>query len=303
METRKTNVFGSRVVQSQHKFDESVLFADASFDGVTPKYLFADSLGVLWMVKTGKLFGTTGVIKDYITEYLACKIAKDLNYAVQEVDLGLTAAGNEAVTIKMFDETIHTFGEMGNSTAEFSVIIGRGENYALDWIIALANVHKMGILPGAYIKWVCDTFAVDMLVGNFDRHENNWGFFRTERDTLVPCPLFDFGASLYPKLIDKGHVMSDAELANLVRYNSKSAIKLGPDKVNYYELLQYLLHNPVTRSQAFNSINNCLDRWDQAKLEQHLTVVYDFNPTYYSYLDFVRKLIPARIAMMREGLK
>ena len=43
-------------------------------------------------------------------------------------------------------------------------------------------------------------FIVDALIGNWDRHNGNWGFLydaHTDRMTLAPS--FDCGSSLYPQ--------------------------------------------------------------------------------------------------------
>jgi hypothetical protein len=49
-----------------------------------------------------------------------------------------------------------------------------------------------------------DTFVVDALIGNFDRHRGNWGYLVNE-DTgnIQLAPVYDCGSSLYPNLSEK----------------------------------------------------------------------------------------------------
>lgn len=48
-----------------------------------------------------------------------------------------------------------------------------------------------------------DTFIVDALVGNFDRHKGNWGFL-TGPEGIRLAPVYDYGSTLLPTLSDKG---------------------------------------------------------------------------------------------------
>lgn len=48
--------------------------------------------------------------------------------------------------------------------------------------------------------------CVDALIGNFDRHANNWGFIADRRtaDILDLAPVYDCGSSLSPSLSREG---------------------------------------------------------------------------------------------------
>ena len=46
-----------------------------------------------------------------------------------------------------------------------------------------------------------DMFVVDALIGNWDRHNGNWGFlYSQEKDELELAPIFDCGSSLFPQV-------------------------------------------------------------------------------------------------------
>lgn len=47
-------------------------------------------------------------------------------------------------------------------------------------------------------------FIVDALLGNFDRHNGNWGILIDEqKQTAEIAPVYDCGSCLYPQLDEK----------------------------------------------------------------------------------------------------
>ena len=45
-----------------------------------------------------------------------------------------------------------------------------------------------------------DMFIVDALIGNWDRHNGNWGFlYNAETDSMELAPVYDCGSCLYPQ--------------------------------------------------------------------------------------------------------
>lgn len=48
-----------------------------------------------------------------------------------------------------------------------------------------------------------DTFILDAMLGNFDRHANNWAYFiKNDGTELKFAPIYDCGACLYPQMSD-----------------------------------------------------------------------------------------------------
>ena len=45
-----------------------------------------------------------------------------------------------------------------------------------------------------------DMFIVDALIGNWDRHNGNWGFlYNTITDEISLAPIYDCGSCLFPQ--------------------------------------------------------------------------------------------------------
>lgn len=84
-------------------------------------------------------------------------------------------------------------------------------------------------------------FVADAFLGNFDRHNGNWGFlYNEETDKAEIAPIFDCGSCLLPQadeqLMEK--IMSDEkELHARIYTFPASAIKLNGRKINYYNFL------------------------------------------------------------------
>ena len=86
-----------------------------------------------------------------------------------------------------------------------------------------------------------DMFIVDALIGNWDRHNGNWGFlYNNSTDEVVLAPVFDCGSSLY--------LQADDELMTIILNNKNefnhrifdiplSAITYNGKKINYFNFL------------------------------------------------------------------
>lgn len=89
-----------------------------------------------------------------------------------------------------------------------------------------------------------DMFIVDALIGNWDRHNGNWGFlYDTRTDKMELAPVYDCGSSLYPQADDKimEAVLSDESELNFRIYEiPTSAIMLDGKKVKYFDFISSL---------------------------------------------------------------
>jgi hypothetical protein len=61
------------------------------------------------------------------------------------------------------------------------------------YLTVLANKKK---LLDHWLGWWCDTLLFDALIGNTDRHQDNWGLLWTHSGAARMAPVFDNGTSL-----------------------------------------------------------------------------------------------------------
>ena len=97
------------------------------------------------------------------------------------------------------------------------------------------------VSPKILTEHFWNVFVVDSLLGNFDRHNGNWGFLydnNTEKAEIAP--VYDCGSCLLPQADEitmKKVLNSDAELDSRIYRFPTSIIKLNNKKINYLEFL------------------------------------------------------------------
>ena len=84
-------------------------------------------------------------------------------------------------------------------------------------------------------------FVIDAFLGNFDRHNGNWGFLvdRATDETEI-APIFDCGSCLLPQAnesIMKKVLLDENEMNARVYQFPTSAIQCNGKKINYYDFL------------------------------------------------------------------
>lgn len=101
--------------------------------------------------------------------------------------------------------------------------------------------NQQFVNPEMLLEHFWNMFIVDALLGNFDRHNGNWGVLVdpvTQRTEIAP--IYDCGNCLLPQADEKimNLLLSDADEMNARLYRfPTSAIKEKGKKINYYDFL------------------------------------------------------------------
>lgn len=78
-----------------------------------------------------------------------------------------------------------------------------GSGTELDDVIDTIEKQKY-IAPEKLTEHFWNVFVIDALLGNFDRHNGNWGFlFDDQADEAVIAPVYDCGSCLLPQADEK----------------------------------------------------------------------------------------------------
>lgn len=181
-----------------------------------------------------------------ISEYVACKIIKSLGFKVQDTILGTyNLNGNTKVVVACKDFTslgvvLRQFAELKNSQIESSK-----NGYGTELEEVIQTIESQQICDVNYLKdFFWDMFIADTLVGNFDRHNGNWGFLINEGLKEVEiAPIYDCASCLYPQLTDERikKIIDDEEEMNArVFVFPNSALKIDDKKINYYDFISSL---------------------------------------------------------------
>ncbi len=191
---------------------------------------------------------------NYISEHIGCEIFKELGINSQNTILGTyqtTGKMRNVVACEDFigkDEKLVQFAMLKNS------IVDSSENgYGTELSEILETIQEQQLIPEDKLKeYFWDMFIVDALIGNFDRHNGNWGFIINEaKHTVKLSPVYDCGSAFYPQMPedDMLKILSDeSEVDNRIYVFPTSAIKNNGTKINYFDFISSLENEDCNKS-------------------------------------------------------
>lgn len=174
-----------------------------------------------------------------LNEHIASSIYRSLGMEAQETLLGIYD-GKEVVACKDFcaiGERIINFGMMKNQCIDSEQ---GGYGTELQSVLEAIDMQKI-YDPIALKEHFWKMFAVDALLGNFDRHNGNWGVVVNENTMQSRiAPVYDNGSCLYPQLTDEQMqmIMNDRkEIESRLYVFPNSALREQSKKINYFSFL------------------------------------------------------------------
>ena len=178
-----------------------------------------------------------------ISEYIGCKVFESVGIPVQETVIGTyTSKGKEKVVVACKDFTSQGITLQDFASLKNRIIDSERNGYGTELADILSTIDEQTAMDSETLKtrfW--DMFIVDALIGNWDRHNGNWGFlYNNATDEVMLAPVFDCGSSLYPQadedLMKK--ILSDKnELNHRIFDIPLSAITYNGKKINYFKFL------------------------------------------------------------------
>lgn len=178
-----------------------------------------------------------------ISEYIGCKVFESVEIPVQETVIGTyTSKGKEKVVVACKDFTSQGITLQDFASLKNRIIDSERNGYGTELADILSTIDEQTAMDSETLKtrfW--DMFIVDALIGNWDRHNGNWGFlYNNATDEVTLAPVFDCGSSLYPQadedLMKK--ILSDKnELNHRIFDIPLSAVTYNGKKINYFKFL------------------------------------------------------------------
>lgn len=103
---------------------------------------------------------------------------------------------------------------------DFDRKLGTQHNFEDNMVLLrMFSIRKILIEPN-WPQWWIDALLFDALIGNTDRHQDNWGFIFTRSEQNVSCrlaPLFDNGTSLgHERFTDRVKLWSQTSFARYI---------------------------------------------------------------------------------------
>ena len=141
--------------------------------------------------------------------------------------------------------------------------------YSYEDIVELLETNKKLTKVNDTLELFFETYIVDALLGNFDRHGGNWGFLKKD-NKYFPAPIFDNGSSLFPSLLTDKELIAiiedKDEIDKRVYKFPTSQIKLENKKSSYYEVISSLKFDKINKALLkitpridLNKINDLID--------------------------------------------
>lgn len=228
-----------------------------------------------------------------ISEYLGCKIFECVGIPVQETMLGTyTVRGKERVVVACKDFTsfavvLQDFASLKNQMID-SVRNGYGTELG-DILLTFQEQTAVSYAELANRFW--DMFIVDALIGNWDRHNGNWGFlYDTLRDSVSLAPVYDCGSSLFPQADEETmqQILSNKNDMNLRVFEiPTSAIMINGKRINYFRFISSLECDDCNAA-----LKRIVPRIDMVKITEIIDQtpgISDLQKTFYKTMLQARK--------------
>ncbi|MFC1546442.1 HipA domain-containing protein [bacterium] len=178
----------------------------------------------------------------------------------------------------------------------------KGEQHNLYTLFEIMTEEKVGNWLELWIKY----FVFDALIGNTDRHQDNWGILNRKKGKYL-SPAFDNGTSMGYEILEE-NILKFNDENYLEKYINKGYhhIKLSQTDQTHVKHLQ-LIEELINRynKKAIRIIREVLS-FDNKNVEEILNYLVKFNtiiPLTEKRADFILRLIIKRKNMLMRLLK
>ena len=185
-----------------------------------------------------------------------------------------TVKGKQKIVVACGD-----FTEPGVSLQDFASLKNRmidseRQGYGTELIDILQTIDEQTLVDrDSLLERFWDMFIVDAFIGNWDRHNGNWGFLYDDRtDEMTLAPVYDCGSCLYPQADKKimEAVLSDPGERNHRIYNIPlSAIMQEGKKIKYFDYISSMQNEDCNRA-----LKRIVPRIDMGKIKG----IIDYTP-------------------------
>lgn len=217
-----------------------------AYNGANGKKIAVTFEGAVWMLKFPPSAADKPNDLSYsnscFSEHLGSTVFRLLDVPAQETRLGTHVNGRRKVVCACRDFTalgvrFYDFCSIKNTVIDSET---GGHGTELSDVLTTIDLQQF-VDPVVVRRRFWDMFVVDALLGNFDRHNGNWGFLVDERTGRAElAPVFDCGSCLSPQADER---IMRLMLANEDELNARiytfpgSMLKMGGRKINYRDFI------------------------------------------------------------------
>lgn len=215
-----------------------------------------------------------------ISEYVACHIYSMLGFETQETLLGTYTdnRGKEKMVVACKDFTADGKRLMEFALLKNTCIDSEQSGYGTELQTIMQAIEEQTLYPAEKLRsFFWEMFIVDALLGNFDRHNGNWGLLIDEAQRSAEiAPIYDCGSCLYPQmdLARMECVIHDsAEIDQRVYLFPTSAIQENGKKISYFDYISSLKNPECTAA-----LERVLSRVDMDEIHRFLEATPELLP-------------------------
>ncbi|MCL1999736.1 MAG: HipA domain-containing protein [Turicibacter sp.] len=206
------------------------------------------------------------------SEHIGSQIFNACGIVAQETHLGYftDVKGQRKIVVacKDFTEGVGRLHEVSRLVNQTQVDGKKGTT--IESVQDVIKTHKL--IANRQESWekFWDMFVIDALIGNKDRHLDNWGFLEIKGE-LRFAPIYDCGSSLSALLADDkmAELLENPSALKSEEYNHASCYSLNGKRMLYHEIFK----NPPIPLQ--NSIKRTVPKIDLGKISN----IIDETPT------------------------
>lgn len=218
-----------------------------AYNGASGKKIAVRYDGDLWLLKFPPSAADRPTALSYtnscLSEHIASTIANMIGLKAQETRLGTFTNGKTKIVCACRDFTadgklLYDFCSIKNTVIDSET---GGTGTELEDVLETIDLQAF-VDPVCLKEFFWDMFVVDAFLGNFDRHNGNWGFLvdPTTRKAEI-APAFDFGSCLLPQADDDimHRVIEDkAERDARIYTFPASALRVNGKKIGYVDFVR-----------------------------------------------------------------
>lgn len=229
-----------------------------------------------------------------ISEYLACHIFESLGFHVQETLLGTYTdkRGKEKVVVACKDFTADGKKLMEFAHLKNTCVDSEQSGYGTELSSIMKAIDEQSLVEPQKLKdFFWDMFVADAFLGNFDRHNGNWGILIDEQNQCADiAPVYDCGSCLYPQMDEVGmqKVLNDEkEISQRIYVFPTSAILENGKKIPYFDYISSLKNEDCNK--ALKRISERIDMDKLCTLVEEAPSITELQKDFYKIMLSERK--------------
>lgn len=265
----------------------------AGANGSKISILYQNELYMLKFPATASINKQMSYANGCVSEYLGCHIFESIGIPVQKTLLGTyTKNGKQKIVVACKDFTAGGLVLQDFASLKNTIIDSAHNGYGTELSDIVKTLEEQTAMdPHTLTEWFWDMFIVDALIGNWDRHNGNWGFlYNTATDEITLAPVYDCGSCLFPQADEEmmQKVLTDpAEREARVFEKPLSGIKVNGQKIQYFQFISSLKNRDCNEA-----LKRILPRIDMGKIDrivEETPFISDLQRNFYKTMLHERK--------------